>query len=146
MESVLPEDRPASPTISETRLEYLIRTGKADPRFLQGVYPFQGYGVYESALLHDELSYTVPAGKTAQVVYFRAGNLSDDILYLTLLADGKPTRYFPVGPKADFHVPLAIVETHPKGTRLEIAFAAPRGLNGTIVVDVGIIEIDGAHE
>ena len=124
---------------------FLIRTAKASPRFLQGVYPFVGHGVYDSSLLHDDLTYTVPAGKTAKVVYFRAGNLSDDLLYLTLLSNGKPTRYFPVGPKADFHVALAIVESHPEGTRLEIAFSAPHGLTGAIVVDVGIIELNGAQ-
>jgi assimilatory nitrate reductase catalytic subunit len=99
--------------VSETRLERLIRTGEATPRFLQGVYP-------------------VPPNKTAEVLYFRGGNLS---------ADGAPVRYFPVGPKADFHVPLAIVEPHPADTRLEVGLAAPRGLAGTVVVDVGIVEV-----
>ncbi|CAA9545568.1 MAG: hypothetical protein AVDCRST_MAG88-373, partial [uncultured Thermomicrobiales bacterium] len=87
--------------------------------------------------------YRVPPGRTAEVVYFRAGNLSDDLLYLTLSADGKPVRYFPVGPKADFHVPLVIVESHAAGTRIEVGLAAPRGVSGTVVVDVGIVEVAG---
>ena len=125
---------------TETRTEYLLRTRQATPLFLQGVYPFAGRGVFELAPLHDELSYTVPAGKTVQVLYFRAGNLSDDLLYLVLGANGRPVRYFPVGPKSDFHVPLVIVEDYPAGTRLEVCIAAPRGLVGSVVVDVGIIE------
>ena len=126
---------------SETRLEYLLRVGKATPRFLQGVYPFAGRGVFELAPLHDDLMYVVPAGKVTQVVYFRAGNVSDDLLYLTLVANDTPVRYFPVGPKSDFHVPLAIVESYPAGTHLQIGLAAPRGLTGSVIVDVGLIEI-----
>jgi hypothetical protein len=130
-----------SVAVGETRHQHLLRTGKACPRFLQGVYPFVGRGVYDLSPLDDALTYAVPEGKTAQVVYFRAGNLSDDLLYLTLTADSAPIRYFPIGPKGDVHVALAIVETHPAGTRLEVCLAAPRGLNGTVVVDVGIIEV-----
>lgn len=139
-------DQTVALVTTETRLEYLVRTGKATPRFLQGVYPFAGRGVFDLGPLHDDLAYTVPAGKTAKVVYFRAGNLSDDLIYLTLSANGAPTRYFPVGPKADFHVPLAIVEAHPAGTRLEVGLAAPRGLAGSLIVDVGIIEIEPEPE
>lgn len=127
--------------ITETRLQHLIRSGSAFPRFLQGVYPFAGRGVFDLGPLHDELCYTVPPGAAAEVVYVRAGNLSDDILYLALSVNGRPTRYFPVGPKADFHVPLAIVEAHPAGSRIELCLGAPRGLTGTVVVDVGLLEI-----
>lgn len=130
-----------APIITETRLESLLRLGRATPRFLQGVYPFAGRGVYELAPLHDELAYLVPDAKLAQIVYFRAGNLADDLIYLTLSANGSPIRYFPVGPKADLHVPLAIVESYPPGTRLQICLAAPRGLTGTVIVDVGIVEM-----
>ena len=78
---------------------------------------------------------------TAEVVYFRAGNLSDDLLYLTLSINSQPVRYFPVGAKADFHVPLAIVEAYPAGTVIEVGLAAPRGLAGSVVIDVGILEM-----
>ena len=125
---------------TETRQQRLLRTGRAAPRFLQGVYPFVGRGFFDLGPLHDSLSYRVPEGRTAEVIYFRAGNLSDDLIYLALSVDGRPVRYFPVGPKADFHVPLSIVETHPAGARLEVGLAAPRGLSGTVVVDVGILE------
>ncbi|MBV9850339.1 MAG: molybdopterin oxidoreductase [Armatimonadetes bacterium] len=118
-----------------------MRTGGAAPRFLQGVYPFAGRGAFDLGPLHDDLCYAVPPGAAAEVVYVRAGNLSDDLLYLALSVNGTPVRYFPVGPKSDFHVPLAIVESYPAGSRVEICVAAPRGLTGTVVVDVGIVEV-----
>jgi len=37
---------------SETRTEYLLRIGKAMPRFLQGVYPFAGRGVFGLAQIY----------------------------------------------------------------------------------------------
>lgn len=126
--------------ICETRHQRLLRTGQAASRFLQGVFPFLGRGIYEPAPLNDALCYRVPRGRSAEVLYFRAGNLSDDLIYFALIANGAPIRYFPVGPKNDIHVPLAIVESYGAGTRIEVALAAPSGLAGTIVVDVGIVE------
>ena len=130
--------------ITETRHQWLLRSGSATPRFLQGIYPFAGRGVFDLGPLHDDLCYTVPPGATAEVIYFRAGNLSDDLLYLALTINGRAVRYFPVGPKADFHVPLALIESHPAGARIEVALAAPRGLTGTVVLDVGIVEVRNA--
>ncbi len=126
---------------SETRHQYLVRTGKATPRFLQGVFPFLGRGISDLRLLNDALRYRVPAGKSAEVLYFRAGNVSEDLIYLVLSAGGTPIRYFPAGPKADIHVTLAITESHGEGKRLEVGLAAPRGLSGTVVIDVGIVEV-----
>jgi assimilatory nitrate reductase catalytic subunit len=140
MQTNLIESTNAS-AVSEPRLSHLLRTGKAKPVFLQGAFPFAGRGFFTPKTLNDALVYEVPPQCTAEVVYFRAGNLSDDLVYLTLMADGKPIRYFPVGPKGDFHVPLVIVESQPSGTKLEVGFAAPRSLTGSIVVDVGIVEI-----
>ena len=132
--------------MTETRQQRLTRLGLATPRFLQGVYPFAGRGFFDVGPLHDALCYVVPKGAMAEVIYFRAGNLSDDLIYLALCVNGLPVRYFPVGPKADFHVPLSITETHPAGAKIEVGFAAPRGLNGSIVVDVGLLEEEAAHE
>ena len=134
-----PEGEPGTIT-TETRHQRLTRLGQATPRFLQGVFPFTGRGFFEVGPLGDALCYAVPAGAKAEVIYFRAGNLSDDLLYLALCVNAQPVRYFPVGPKADFHVPLSITETYPVGTRIEIGLAAPRGLSGAVVVDVGILE------
>lgn len=135
-------DPPTLYSAGETRREYLIRIGKATPRFLQGVFPFAGRGVFDLNPLDDGLGYTVPEGKIAELVYVRAGNLSDEALYLAITGNGKPLRYFPLGPGSDSHVELAIVEPHRAGTRLEICLAAPRGLTGAIVVDVGLVEME----
>jgi assimilatory nitrate reductase catalytic subunit len=124
----------------ENRQDYLLRTGQASPRFLQGIFPFVGKGLFDLSPLDDTLTYTVPEGKSAHLIYFRAGNHSNDLLYLIVAANGTPIRYFPIGPKSDLHVPLAIVEAHPAGTTLAILFAAPRGLSGSLILDVGIIE------
>jgi assimilatory nitrate reductase catalytic subunit len=126
----------------ETRLAYLVRTGRANPVFFQGLYAFIGNGVADLQRLDDLLVYEVPVGKAAEPIYFRAGNFSDDLIYLTLTANGRPIRYIPVSPKGDVHIPLAIVESHPAGTLFEVSIAAPRDLTGTVVVDVGIIELD----
>lgn len=125
---------------TETRHQRLTRLGQATPRFLQGAFSFAGRGFFEVGPLHDDLRYVVPAGATAEVIYLRAGNMSDDLLYLALCVNGLPVRYFPAGPKADFHVPLSITETYPAGARIEVGIAAPRGLTGSVVVDVGILE------
>lgn len=127
---------------TETRQQRRMRLGQTVPRFLQGVFPFMGRGFFDLGPLHDSLTYTVPQDKAAEVVYFRAGNLSDDLVYLALCVSSQPVRYFPVGPKADFHVPLSIVETYPAGSRIEVGLAAARGLSGSIVLDVGILEED----
>ena len=131
---------------SESRTSYLTRTGVGTPRFLQGVFPFAGRGVHETVPLDDILDYTVPAGRVAEIIYFRAGNFSEDIIYLTVSVDGTPSRYFPVGPKADVHVPLAIVEQHGQGKRLQIGIGAPRGLAGSVVLDIGMLELPAGAE
>ena len=138
---------PSAFVTSETRREYLLRTGRSRPRFLQGVFPFAGRGIFETVPLNDDLTYVVPAGSVAEIAYVRAGNASDDLIYIALAVNDKPLRYFPLGPKADAHVELAIVETHPSGTRLTVCLAAPRGLTGAIIFDIGLIEIqDGGRE
>ena len=141
------EDIPSSETIAtETRQQRLTRLGLAKPRFLQGVYPFAGRGFFDVGPLNDALCYIVPSRAKAEIIYVRAGNLSDDLIYLALCVNSLPIRYFPVGPKADFHVPLSITETHPAGAKIEVGLAAPRGLNGAVVVDVGILEEHSLEE
>jgi len=110
------------------------------PRFLQGVYPYEGNGLEKSNLLDDELAYEVPPGLEAQLVYFRGGNSSDELVCVVLMRDGQPMRYFPIGAKADTHVPLRVVEDLLSGTRLEVHLAAPAGATGTVVIDVGMVE------
>jgi len=113
----------------------------SSPRFLQGIFPFDGQGVDKPSLLHECLSYTVPAGTTTQPLYFRGGNSSDELITVVLVRDGAPMRYFPIGAKSDTHVALAVVEDIEDGTVLELQLVAPEGLVGTVVVDLGLVEV-----
>ncbi len=111
------------------------------PRFLQGVFAFEGRGIDQPFPLGGALSYTVPDGVTAQVVYFRGGNTAAELVYLVLMRDGQPMRYFPIGAKADVHVPLRVVEDLDSGTVLELHLAAPESVAGAVVVDLGLVEV-----
>src|SRR5580700_9561693 len=110
------------------------------PKFIQGVYSFKGVGLEAPVVLTDA-HYTVPSDKRAQLTYLRAGNSTPELIYLVLHRDGKAMRYFPIGAKAGVHVPLVIVEDlHPE-TRLELLVGAPEGVHGSVVVDIGLVEI-----
>jgi hypothetical protein len=111
------------------------------PVFLQGIYAFEGSGVHKPAPLHADLTYTVPSGVTSQLLYFRAGNDTDELVTVVLSRDGKPTRYFPIGARATIHVTLAVVEDIEDGSTLELLIAAREGLGGTVVVDLGLVEV-----
>jgi assimilatory nitrate reductase catalytic subunit len=111
------------------------------PRFLQGIFDFTGHGADKPALLHDGLTYTVPAGVVSQPLYFRGGNATDELVTLVLVRDGAPMRYFPIGARASCHVQLAVVEDIDDGSVLELHLAAPEGLTGTVVVDLGLVEV-----
>ena len=50
-------------------------------------------------------------------------------------------RYFPIGAKASCHVQLAVVEDIEDGSVLELQLAAPEGLTGSVVVDLGLVEV-----
>ena len=114
---------------------------QSTPHFLQGVFPFEGKGIDAPFPLSTALSYTVPLGVTAQTVYFRGGNTSDELICAVLMRDGKPMRYFPIGARSDVHVPLRVVEDLDGGTVLEVFLAAPEGVTGSIVVDLGLVEV-----
>ena len=126
---------------SESYPHRLLRLGRARPRFLQGVFPFVGHGLFQVGVLDESLGYTVPPHTEAEVLYVRLGSSADDLVYVVLLADDRPIRYFPVGPRSDVHVPLALIEGHPAPTRLSVGYAAPSGVSGTLIVDVGIVEV-----
>ncbi|MEO7718307.1 MAG: molybdopterin oxidoreductase [Capsulimonas sp.] len=113
----------------------------SQPRLLQGVYTFQGHGYQNPTLLSSELSYTVPTGKRVQPVYLRAGNSTSAMVYLALMRDGKPMRLFPIGAKGDMHVALAVIEDLTPGTVIELFVAGPEETAGTLVVDLGLVEI-----
>ena len=109
--------------------------------FLQGIYQFTGAGIDKPAPLDAALSYLVPDGSVAQALYFRGGNTTDELIAVVLMRDGVPMRYFPIGAKADVHVPLRVVEDLEGGTAVELYLAAPEGLSGSVIVDVGLVEV-----
>ena len=111
------------------------------PRFLNGVFAFTGAGLAAPAPLDASLAYLVPRDKRTQLVYFRAGNSADAMVAVSLVKDGKPMRMFPIGAKGAVHVPLAVVEDIMPESKIEVLVAAPEGVSGQIVLDIGMIEI-----
>ncbi|MCZ2861240.1 molybdopterin oxidoreductase family protein [Blastococcus sp. VKM Ac-2987] len=114
---------------------------KSTPRFLQGVFPITGEGLAKPGPVDPALRYTVPAGRTAQALYFRGGNATGELVYVLLVHDGEPMRWFPIGARADTHVPLRVVEDLVAGSVVELHAAAPEGVTGEIVVDLGLVEV-----
>lgn len=110
------------------------------PKFLQGVYSFTGRGLELPQSLSMPAVYKVPFDKRSQMVYFRAGNSSAELIYVVLMRDGKPMRYFPLGARSATHVPLAVVEDLHPDTSLEVQFAAPAGTSGSLILDIGFTE------
>jgi hypothetical protein len=111
------------------------------PRFLQGPFEFDGNGLDKPFLIDESLRYVVPAGCVTQPVYFRGGNSSDEMISVVLFRDGKPMRYFPIAAKGATHVALRVVEDLLGDTVLELFIAAPSGRTGTVIVDLGLVEI-----
>ncbi len=110
-------------------------------RFLQGIYPFEGHGLSKPVPIDPALTYTVPPGVTGQALYFRGGNNTDEMITIVLVRDGQPMRYFPIGARAGTHVPLRLVEDLISHTQIELHVAAPEGCAGTVVVDLGLVEV-----
>lgn len=116
------------------------------PHLLQGIFPFEGKGLAHPLALGEPTTYVVPAGRRAQLVYFRAGNNCDEVICATLLRNGVPMRLFPVGARADTHVSLAVIEDLLPQTRLEVALSAPRGASGELILDIGLVEFPDEGE
>src|SRR3954470_10686196 len=139
-----PQPRSAEPTSTpEPRSPSRKRSTrvKSSPRFLQGVFPITGEGLSKPGPIDAALRYTVPGGLSAQALYFRGGNSTDELIYVLLVRDGEPMRWFPIGAKSDVHVPLRVVEDLSGGTVVELHVAAPEGVTGEIVVDLGMVEV-----
>jgi hypothetical protein len=111
------------------------------PVFLQGLYPFEGTGLENPVAFQPGITYKVPFDKRSQLVYFRAGNSTAELIYVLFKRDGKPMRYFPIGAQDATHVSLAVVEDLQPETVLEILVAAPPGIKGLVVLDIGLMEI-----
>jgi hypothetical protein len=111
------------------------------PIFLQGLYSFEGAGLDQPVALTPAIKYKVPFDKRSQLIYFRAGNPSPELIYVLFKRDGKPMRYFPIGAKAASHVELAVVEDLEPETALDVFIAAPAGAAGSVLLDIGLMEI-----
>lgn len=109
-------------------------------RFLQGVFSFEGRGLDRPFLVDPTLTYVVPRDTEAQLVYFRGGNATSELVTAVIMRDGEPMRYFPMGARSGTHVALRVVEDLLAETRVEIHLAAPEG-PGLLVVDLGLVEV-----
>jgi hypothetical protein len=112
-----------------------------NPRFIQGVYAFEGRGLTRPEPLEPDVVYTVPGDKRAQLIYLRAGNSCSELIYLLLRQNERPMRYFPIGAKSAIHVQLAIVEDLNPEARLDLTLGAPEGVRGTLLLDLGLMEV-----
>lgn len=108
--------------------------------FLQGSYPFSGSGLAVFDPVGDGLTHRVPDGRISQALYFRGGNSTDELIVAALVRDGAVMRLFPIGARSAVHVPLRVVEDVEGGSVLEIRLAAPSGVSGTVVIDLGLVE------
>jgi hypothetical protein len=111
------------------------------PRFVQGIYRFEGQGLETLAQLEPHISYQVPSDRRAQFIYGRIGNPNSQMIYLMLKRDEKPMRYFPCAAQGAIHIQLAVIEDILPDSRLEILIGAPEGLKGMVLVDFGLVEI-----
>jgi assimilatory nitrate reductase catalytic subunit len=139
-----PRPRPSEPLPTRSpRHPFRTRSTrvKSTPRFLQGVFPISGEGLAKPGPIDAALRYTVPNGQSAQALYFRGGNSTGELIYVLLVRDGEPMRWFPIGARSDVHVPLRVVEDMPGGTVIELHAAAPDGVAGELVLDLGLVEV-----
>jgi hypothetical protein len=111
------------------------------PKFIQGVFSFKGAGLREPTPLEPAVLYKVPFDKRAQLVYLRAGNSTTEMIYLVLNRARRPMRYFPVGAKGAIHVQLAITEDIEPESELSISVGAPSGVQGDVMIDLGLVEV-----
>lgn len=111
------------------------------PTFVQGLFAFTGAGLAKPVAFAPPVMYKVPFDKRAQVIYFRAGNPAAEMVYVVLARRSKPMRYFPVAAKGSLHVPLAVIEDLDPETTVEAWVAAPEGLQSSVVLDIGFVEI-----
>ena len=111
------------------------------PAFIQGLFSYEGAGLGKAIPFAPRVTYVVPADKRSQVIYFRAGNAANEMVYLALMRRGALMRYFPIGAKGAVHVPLAVVEDLTPETEVEFLIAAPEGVKSSVLLDVGFMEI-----
>jgi hypothetical protein len=111
-------------------------------RFIQGIFNFEGLGLDKPSKLGAVATYKVPPDKRAQIVYFRAGNSTDALICVAIQRDDKTSRYFPIGARQSIHVPMVVTEDVFPESKLELVVSAPKGVCGTVIVDLGLVEVD----
>ena len=109
-------------------------------KLIQSVFAFSGTGLLTPVPVTPRLRYEVPKKTSSKLIYMRAGNSCSELIYLSLIRNKKPMRFFPIGGKAAIHVTLAINEEIPPETTLEILVGAPIKTSGFLVLDMGITE------
>ena len=114
---------------------------KSTPRFLQGVYPITGEGLAKPGPVDPAPALHGARGVPAQALYFRAGNSTAELVYVLLLRDGEPMRWFPIGAKGDMHVPLRVVEDLPGGTVSSCTPRPPRASPASSWSTCGLVEV-----
>jgi len=112
------------------------------PKFIQGVFPFKGAGLDTPKPFSPRAVYQVPGYKRAQLIYVRVGNSTSELVTLLFTRDSRAMRYFPVGAKSAYHVSLAVTEDLFPESELELLIAAPEDLEGSVIVDLGLMEIE----
>ncbi|MBV9653684.1 MAG: hypothetical protein JOZ42_03875 [Acetobacteraceae bacterium] len=113
---------------------------ESTPKFIQGIFPVTGKGFAKPVPL-ENAAYVVPSDKRSQLIYFRAGNSTNELVSVALARNGQPMRLFPIGAKASVHVPLAVVEDLFPDSKIEVLVGAPEGASGSVVLDIGFVEI-----
>ena len=132
----------ADPSDDYAMYGFLGRTTQyAVPKFLQGIFAFSGQGFGKPISISETLSYRVPSRKRAQLIYFRAGNSSENLIDALVLRNGEIMRRFPLGANSVCHIPLAVVEDLLAEMLIELKIAAPEGAIGTLIVDIGFLEL-----
>ena len=132
----------ADPSDDYAMYGFLGRTTQyAVPKFLQGIFAFSGQGFGKPISVSESLSYRVPSRKRAQFIYFRAGNSSESLVEVLVLRNGEVMRRFPLGANSVCHIPLAVVEDLLAETLIELKIAAPVGVIGALIIDIGFLEL-----
>ena len=135
-----PHEQPTAPEPHRPSRTRSTRV-KSSPRFLQGVFPLTGEGLAKPGPIDPALNYTVPQGASAQALYFRGGNSTGELVYVLLVRDGEPMRWFPIGARSDTPRPPPGGRGPDRRHRRRAARRGARGVVGELVIDLGLVEV-----
>ena len=116
-------------------------TMETTPRFLNGVFPFTGSGPGQVGAARHRAGLHRAGGQALAADLLPRRQQQRRAGLLSLMRDGKLMRMFPIGAKGAMHVPLAVVEDLMPDSKLEVFVAAPAGVSGSVVLDIGLMEI-----